>query len=191
MAISSNNKEDIIKNWDHPIELTEDKNLYDLLLVLSKENRRIDLDLEELYDDRFLDSASGEELKKIAKLVNAEMKTGEGEEKFRKRVRGEFAVQASDTTYESFATILLSILEANASSVEITTPPDTHDKVVEVRVDSGIINENPLSMSEINDLLDRTVSAGARVDIYETGAFAFAGDDTTLAGWDDGTWSSA
>lgn len=191
MAIASNNEEDIIENWDHPVELDEDKNLYDLLLVPAEENKRLDLDLEEVYDDRFLDSASGEELKKIAKLVNAEKKTGEGEEKFRKRVRGEFAVQASDTTYDSFVSVLLSILEADASSVDITTPPDTHDKVVEVKVDGGIISDNPLSNSEINDLLDRTVSAGARVDLFETGSFAFAGDDTTLAGWDEGTWSSA
>lgn len=190
MAITDDHDNDIIQHWDHPIEVYESMTLYDLIQLPLKENRRLDLELEQLYEDKFLDSASGKELEKIAELVGTKRKTREQDDKFRKRIRAEFAAQASDASYESFATAMLSILGTNAQAVDIRTPPVSPDKVVEVEVDGSVIEKNPLSRNELASLLDRTVSGGARVDLIVTGTFAFAGDDSALEGWNEGTWSS-
>jgi hypothetical protein len=186
----NNNTQDIVENWDHPISLFEGDNLYKLLEVVALENNRIDLDIEEVYDDKFLESATGQELEKIGDLVGVDRKTAEGDEKLRKRIQAEFIAQASDTTYETFASATLSILGTNKNSVSITTPPQSPPKVVSVDVDGGVIDDNPLSKTEIAGLLDKTVSADAKVNLVEKGTFAFAGDDDTLKGWDEGTWSS-
>ena len=184
------NQPDIVGNWNHPISISEQDNLYQLLTVLTAENRRLDLEIEELYDDKFLSTATGRELEKIGNFVGVKRKTDEEDPKLRKRIQAEFASQASDTTYESFATAMLSILGTNPSAVEVNTPPDTVSKVVEVKVDGSVITENPLTADELAGLLDRTVSSDAKVNLIQTGTFAFAGDDDSLKGWDDGTWSS-
>jgi len=191
MHITDNdNTQAIIENWEHPISLFEEDNLYKLLEVVALENNRIDLDIEEVYDDKFLSSATGEELEKIGDLVGVNRKTAEGDEKLRKRIQGEFAAQASDTTHEVFASAMLSILGTNKNAVTVNTPPDTVPKVVEVEVDGSIISDNPLTKTELAKLLDKTVSADAKVNIVTTGTFAFAGDDSALEGWNEGTWSS-
>jgi hypothetical protein len=181
---------DIVENWKYPIPVEEKTELYKLLQVSSKENKRINLDIETIYNNRFVTSATGDELEKIGELVGVRRKTAEGDKKLRKRIRGEFAAQASDTTFETFAVAALSILDADPDNISIEKPPTTVDKVVNLYVDGGILDDNPLSNTEITDLLDRTVSAGAKVNLIETGTFAFAGDNTNLKGWDDGTWSS-
>lgn len=180
---------DIIENWDHPINLTEGDAFYDLLLVLSRENRRISLDIEELYDDRFLSTATGTELEKLGNFVGVKRKNGESDDKLRKRIEGEFLAQASDATYETLGHIVLQILETTKEAVTIDTPPTTPSKVVKVTVDGSVIEDSILNSTELANLFDKAVSADAKVNLIQDATFAFAGDDPALEGWDEGTWS--
>jgi hypothetical protein len=190
-TISNDNVEDIVEKWDHPIQPTEADNLYKLLEVVASENRRLDIELDELYDNRFLGSATGVELEKIGDLVGINRKTGESDAKLRKRIRAGFAAHASDTTYESFTSAALSILDAGAGSVTFITPPDSsHSKVVELEVDGAVLDESPLTESELIILLNGALSVDARAKIVETGTFAFDGSDASLEGFDEGTWSA-
>jgi hypothetical protein len=96
---------------------------------------------------------------------------------------------ASDTTYDSFTSAALSILDTSPDAVEFVTPPDTPPKVIEVQLDSAVFDENPLTENELVTLLNGAVSVDARVRIKQTGTFAFAGDDDSLKGFNEGTWS--
>jgi len=187
--IQHNNRDDIVENWDHEIDLHESMNLQKLLEVVTVENQRLDIELNELYENRFLGTATGAELEKIGDLVGVNRKTDEPDKKLRKRIRGAFAAQASDTTYESFTSAALSILEAGPDAVEFITPPDTNAKIVEVQVDSAILDENPLTEDELIILLNGALSVDARAQITVTGTFAFAGGDGSLEGFNEGTWS--
>lgn len=181
---------DITDNWDHTIEIASDDNLYKLLEVVGDELKRIDLEVESLYDNRFVESATGEELEKLGDLVGINRKTDEPDEKLRKRIFAGFASQASDTTYESFCTTAISILDGSSQSVEVVTPPQTQPKVVQLIVDSQVLEENPLTQDELQVLLNGAVSIDARVMITVDGTFAFEGDDSSLEGFNEGTWSS-
>jgi hypothetical protein len=183
------NREEIIENWDHPLEPHESTNLYKLLQVLVSENERLDIELDGLYDNRFIDTATGTSLEKIGDLVGVNRKTGEKDEKLRKRIRGAFAAQASDTTYESFANAALSILDSSPDNVGFATPPETPKKTVELRMDGGDFENNPLTEDELIVLLNGALSIDAQVIVKLTGTFAFDGDDTSLEGFDEGTWS--
>lgn len=190
MHVTQNSSKDIAENWDHQIPISKEHDLYKLLEASALENDRIGLNIESIYDGRFIESARGRELEKIGELVGTRRKNGEGDLKLRKRIRAEFAAQASDTTYEMFASAVLSILETDKNSVTIIKPPDSVDKVITLELDGGVIDDSPFTRTEISSLLDRTVSAGAKVNIVEKGTFAFAGNDDTLKGWNEGTWSS-
>jgi hypothetical protein len=181
---------DITEHWEHPVPLSPETDLYKLLEATDKENSRINLDIESLYDNRFIETATGEELEKIGELVGVRRKNAEGDEKLRKRITAEFIAQASDTTYRTFAIATLAILETNPRAIDIEKPPDSVDKVVNLYVDGGALADNPLTNTEIASLLDRTVSAGGKVNIIEQGTFAFDGDESTLEGFNEGTWSS-
>jgi uncharacterized phage protein gp47/JayE len=189
--IQHKNEEDIIEHWDHPIQPHESDNLYKLLEVLTSENKRIDIELDELYDNRFLDTATGTELEKMGDLVGVKRKNNESDPKLRKRIRGAFAAHASDTTYESFTSAAMSILEATPNTIDFITPPETPPKVIEAQLDSQVLEENPLTEDELIILLNGALSVDARLRIKHVGTFAFEGDNTSLEGWDAGTWSVA
>lgn len=190
MITDHDNTEDIVENWNHSVPAQKDTNIRKLLSVVARENKRLDLDIEEVYDQRFLSSATGKELEKLGKFVGVDRKNGEGDEKLRIRIRAEFAAQASNATFSDFSAAILTILDASPEAVEIVTPPDTGPKLVEVQIDGSVIADNPLSNTELAELLDKTVSVDGKVNLIETGTFAFAGDDSTLEGWDEGTWST-
>lgn len=181
--------DEIIDNWDHPIQLHESTNLYSLLKILASENKRIDLELDRVYDDRFLATASGQSLEKMGDLVGIDRKTKEQDKKLRKRIRAAFAASASDTTYESFASAALSILDADSGAIEIKTPPETPAKIVRLNVDGSVLEENPLTEDELSVILSAALSIDAKLEITETGTFAFDGDDASLEGFNEGTWS--
>lgn len=189
MEIQHDNTEDIVENWDHPVQINEENDLYKLLQVTARENKRIDLDIEQIYDDRFLESATGVELEKIGKMVDVRRKNGEYDSKLRKRIKANFAAQASDTTFKQFASTALSILETEPGNITINTPPDTPAKVVQIELDGVILDNNPLTKTELIDLMNKVVSVDATVEMVEIGTFAFDGDESNLEGWDEGTWS--
>jgi len=187
--ISNNNVEDIVEEWDHPIDPSGAENLHKLLSVVASENARLDVELEEIYDNRFLDTATGANLQKIGDFVGIDRKANEDDPKLRKRIRGAFAAQASDTTYNSFTSATLSILEASPNQIEFITPPETNPKVVEIQLDGSVLDASPLTENELIILLNGALSADARAQIKNIGTFAFAGDDSSLEGFNEGTWS--
>ena len=186
-----NDNEEIIENWDGPIPLQEDDDLYKLLKVAESENRRIDVDIQELYDNRFVGTATGKSLNKIGDLVGINRKSNEENEKLRKRIKASFAAKASDTTYNTFVKFLLNMLETDSSGIEISTPPDSNPKEIDLQIDGSILADTLLTDQEISILLNGAVSVDARVNITRGGTFAFAGDDDTLKGFDEGTWSNS
>ena len=182
--------DDIIDNWDGPVSLEPGDNLYKLLQVVGSENRRLDLELESLYDNRFVDTATGRELEKLGRYVGVTRKTDEKDDKLRIRINAAFASQASDTTRDSFATVALLVLDADAESVSFSSPPETEPKTVELTADGSIIDASPLTIDEIQVLLNGALSVDAQAVIISGGGFAFAGDDASLEGFNEGTWSS-
>ena len=182
--------DDIIDNWDGPVSLEPGDNLYKLLQVVGSENRRLDLELESLYDNRFVDTATGRELEKLGKYVGVTRKTDEKDDKLRIRINAAFASQASDTTRDSFATVALLVLDADAESVSFSSPPETEPKTVELTADGSIIDASPLTIDEIQVLLNGALSVDAQAVIITDGTFAFEGDDASLEGFNEGTWSS-
>lgn len=184
------NSNDTVDNFDYPKPLNQDPDIYKLMDVLSSENDRLDLDIEHLYDQRFIESASGEELEKIAFEVGVKRRNGESDRKLRRRVYAAYAAQASDTTYETVAAAILQTIPATPSQVDLVTPPQSGAKNIDVTIDLAAVEDSPFTETEIVDQLERIISADASVNILIEGTFGFAGN-TSNEGFNVGTWSSS
>jgi hypothetical protein len=185
------NIEDIQQAFDYPTPVGVDDDMTALLGVLASENRRLDLDIESLYDNRFIESATGRELEKLAFEVGVRRKTGESDEKLRKRVCGAYCAQASNGTFDEVADIVMRLVDADPIQVIINTPPDVSPGTVQIGIDGASIDESPLTIDEIKEILEQSTTAGRPIDIYITGTFAFDGDNAALEGFNEGTWSTS
>lgn len=190
---SKDNIDDVTEEWPLPdaIPLYDGTEPYRFLTVLASELQRLDIEIEEVYDDRFLQTASGEELDKIAALVEATRKSNESDQKFRKRIQAIFTARASDTTYDSVASLVLMLLDADASTITINRPPTTADTQITVDAPSTVVDDSIFTESEITSLIEDALPAGHSATITKSGTFAFAGDDSNLEGWNEGTWSTS
>lgn len=191
MTFVHDNVDDLIGNFEYPRPTTRDPNLYALLGVTATENERLDLDIESLYDQRFLDSATGRELEKIGAEVGEDRQSGETDAHYRARIKAAYGALASDATFDDLAATARNTLDAGPSEISILSANETsEDKVVQLSVDGALFDNSPLTASELAEYLSDAVSADARVEIVVGGTFAFDGDNTSLKGFDDGTWSS-
>jgi hypothetical protein len=192
MALNNvDNTNELQKEWDLPVPSGEGSEIEGVFQVLATENQRIDVVLDELYDDRFLQTATNDELEMLGSYVGVDRKTDEEDNKLRKRIAAEFGAKSSNTTFDTFAKIAITILEADKDDILIETPPLTPPKTVNVGISGQVLDENPFETAELVSLLERAIGAGASITIEELGNFGFAGDDTTLEGFGDGTWSSS
>lgn len=183
--------DELLANLDIPSAPRSRNNVAEFVGVYGDELQHLDIDIEEVYDDRFVQTATGRELEKLAKFVGVRRNTGEVDDKFRKRILANFFALSSDTTFEDFARVVKDITDGDASEISILRPPDTPSAQVDILVDGAVLDDSPLTNTEIEGLLKEAVPAGHTVNLVERGTFAFAStEDDGLLGWNDGTWSS-
>lgn len=190
MKFNHSNTDDVIDALDFPRPYNSDPHLYDLLSVLTSEHRRIDLDAEQLYDQRFIETATSRELEKIAFEVGVQRRDGETDEHLRKRVYGAYIAQSSDATYDTFAEAIIQLLDASDGQFTIETPPTTAAKTVEITIDAAVIDASPLTNTEIESILEDIISVDGTVNLIVGGTFGFDGDPDN-EGFNEGTWSGA
>lgn len=183
--------DELLANLDIPSAPQSRGTIAELMGVYGDELKHLDIDIEEIYDDRFVQRATGRELEKLARYVGVRRNTSETDDKFRKRVLANFFALSSDTTFEDFARVVKDITDADAGEVSIDQPPTAASAQVDVFVDGAVLDDSPLTNTEIEDLLREAVPAGHTVNLIERGTFAFATTESDgLLGWNDGTWSS-
>lgn len=189
---SYDNHDELLANLELPSAPQSRQNIADFMGVYGDELKHIDVDIQNVYDGRFIQTASSTELEKLGRFVGIRRNTAEGDEKFRKRILANFFALSSDTTYEGFARVAKDITDAEAGEISIEQPPTAPSAQVNILVDGAVLDESSLTDSELVALLDEAVPAGHTVELVERGTFAFANPDESdgLLGWDDGTWSS-
>lgn len=183
------------ENWDHgAIEPRLDDPLYDLVVALVSELYRIDGEIERLFEQRFVDTATGIELDRLGRLVGVERPFGENDDAFRIRVKAGYAKATSTCDFESFAKVALKIIDGQASQLTITNEFDTKPATVIVEAPSSVLSDNPLSNSEIQSFLEDAVPMSHRVELRENGSFQFLEADGTApsgTGFGQGTWTES
>jgi hypothetical protein len=129
---------------------------------------RLDADMDDIYDNRFIESATNEQLELLAANVGVERKSGESETSFRSRTRAGYLIAISEGTYEDVAKATLALLNTGSSGITFENPPNTNGGVGRIELQQTIIDDSALTQQEIADELTEAVPLGHRIEIIST-----------------------
>jgi hypothetical protein len=146
-------------------------NFYALVKSLLSAANAVDDNIIDVYHETHVGTATGESLDKFGTLVNTPRKSSESDEKYRARLKAQFAQVQLSGTYNEFTQFVGTVLDTDVSNITFTTAYDANPATITVRVDSKIFTENNLTASEVIDLLGGGVPAGHEVEVQESGSF--------------------
>lgn len=156
------------------VEIDSDDPLAALLRTLVSQFHRLDTEIDDLYDQRFIDTATDRELELLSANVGVEPRTGETDASFRARVRAGYRIATSDGTFEAVARAALALLDADPGDIQLIGPPETTGGVGRVLAPDILVEQSPLSQSEIAAELTRAAPLGHRLEVVT--------EDTLLLG---------
>jgi len=172
------NYKELIDNWDNDaVVLREGDIPHHILKALGSGLDQVDIDIAEVYDSRFIESASDSHLGKIGEQVAVLRKNNEKDDAFRIRVESGYARAVSDSTFDTFARVVLNIFDADGEETVITGADG--EPVVIVRIPLQYIEKSPLTKSEITEELTESTPASDGVRVEGTGTFELGGPNYT------------
>jgi uncharacterized phage protein gp47/JayE len=167
------------REWDSALSFHPDSNTYTLLSALLSETDRVDADLEEIYNQQHIYSATGEDLEQWGDLARVERKTGEPDDKYRTRILAAFRASTTGTTFDQFVEFTSTVLATDHDNLDFETSYDPEPAVVQVTANSSIYDAVSLTATEIEDILGSGVPAGHAVNVIERGTFLLKQDGDT------------
>lgn len=150
----------LVKRWPYGFQhIGEHDPLFDYLSGYASELQQIDVFIDELYEQRFLESATGHELEKLAGEVGVTRDDGETDESLRYRARLRKAVAASDGTPSDIEVILqIAFSEETLGEINVTHSPGA--PVTQFNIPGNEIDNIPISRAEFESELERAFPAG-------------------------------
>jgi len=174
-------------NWPYDrVVPTEEGAVYDLLTVLETEYDRIDVELDELQEQRFIETATGVELDKLASEVGVIRETGESDERLRFRTQIAKAITRSSGNIYELVQLFKILFGDNTSNIVLT--PVTDEPVIKMDVPDVILQKVPVDVSTLEDLLSQSLPSGDSLSITTNKTFAFDGTEDG-AGFNEGGWA--
>lgn len=173
----ADNTDELISEWDLTVVYPfEDTNLYGLLSGLAAAYDDIDDAVQDLLEQRHVETATGRSLELLGDLADVSRQSGESDDKYRKRIIASFRAGLSGTTFEDLLSFLEFILEIDDETIEISQ--DTGARV-SVNLPSNAVTQSPLTSSEITQLSEDVVPAGHTISLVQSGTFEVKADGTT------------
>lgn len=164
------------REWDSGIAFNPRSNTYKLVQALLSQANRLDDSIDEVYHAHHIETAEGKELEQFGKLVNTPRKSGEPDDKYRTRVKAQFAQAKTHTDFDSFVQFCTSVLGTDVDNLEFVTNYSADPATVVLRADSAIFDAVSLTASEVVDILGGGVPAGHAVKVQESGTFRLKSD---------------
>lgn len=156
------------------IVVPEDSDGRDIVETFKRQMDRLDMEIDELHEQRFVDTATGKHLERIGARFGVEKKEGESEEKFRKRIEGARNASLSRGTYQDVARVAIDIMDTDPSNIDLKRAYETGDEGTGVvTVPGNVIDDSPLTQSEMANILSDAAVGGHRIQIQQSDAFTF------------------
>lgn len=162
--------------WDSGIEFGPGSNTYRLVDALLSQADRIDDDLEAVYDQQHINSATGENLDKFGNLVNVSRQTGESDARYRVRIKARLRAATIEPTFDQFVQFVASVLNTSNENIGFTTNYGGDPATVTVSAPQDIYDSVALTESEVADILGEGVPAGHEVQALVGGTFRLRSD---------------
>lgn len=165
--------------WDSPIDFGPKSNTYALFEALLSEVDRIDGELESIYEQQHIDSATGEELDQFGRLVDTDRQTNESDDRYRARIKAAFRASTMGATFDQFVEFCAAVLSTNIGNLNFRTNYGSDPAVVRVGADPSVYDTLNLTNTDVKELLGRGVPAGHEVIVLEGGTFRLKSDGQT------------
>lgn len=183
---------DIRDRWPYDFQyIDSDDKFGQYLGVFTDELDELNTTLETLYDERFIESATNQQLRKFGGRVGVTRKSNEDDTEFRFRVLLNHVVAASKGTAEDIEAILTVAFGADALS-SITIDSVAGDPITRFFIDSGQLSQIPIGRLRFESLLEKAFPCGTGVEIVTEQTFTFVGENDTApsyaAGFGQGAW---
>jgi hypothetical protein len=167
------------QQWEYPLLFSKGSNNRKLFEVFSKLFDEADQDIENIYNQQHINSATGNDLDKFGKLVNVERKSNENDDKYRARIKGTFRASTIGTTFDEFTEFCAEVLTTNIQNLNFNTPYVSEPATVVVGAEESIYADLGFTNSEITNLLQKGSPAGHKVDVVVGGTFQVKSDGQT------------
>jgi hypothetical protein len=167
------------QQWESAIDFSPRSNTYKLFRALLSVSERIDNDLEEIYEQTHINSATGSELDQFGELVDVDRETGEGDDRYRARIKAAFRASTIGTTFDQFTEFAATVLNTNLSNLNFATQYKADPGTVRVGASPEVYDQLNITEQDAKELLGRGVPAGHEVIILEGGTFRLKADGDT------------
>lgn len=158
----------LVEHWPYDFQYIErDSEFWDYLGAYVSQLHRIDVMIDELYEQRFLESATTTELEKLALEVGITRRENENDEELRFRARLRKAVAASDATPADIEGILTIAFGEDTLS-DITVTHASGRPVTQFNIPQPELDDIPLIREEFRQELERAFPAGYGVELTTT-----------------------
>jgi uncharacterized protein YciU (UPF0263 family) len=162
--------------WESSIDFSKNSNTYGLVRALLAETERIDDDIEDIYEQQHINSATGEELEQFGALVNVDRQTGESDDRYRARIKASFRASTMGTTYDQFAEFCSTVLNTDIQNINFRTNYEARPGIINVGTAPSVYDDLDLTNEEVRDVLGSGVPAGHEVRVLEGGTFRLKED---------------
>lgn len=182
-------------NWPYAFQdPTENEAFRTLLTTFAEDVARLDRAINAVYENRFIESATGRELAKLGSVVGVTRRAGEDDETLRYRVRLSMAVAASTGTAEDIEAVIDAAFGADAlDKIGVETSADTPELLFLIPPQK--IDAIPISQARVGDRLNQAMPAGTGVQVIsDEDVFTFRSDAADAedyeAGFGEGVWTN-
>jgi hypothetical protein len=162
--------------WESAVAFSDGSNTYRLVRTLLTLYDSVDENIEDVYEQTHINSATGAELDQFGELVNVERKTNGSDNKYRARIKAFFRASTIGTTYNQFTEFVAETLNSDIQNFTFTTPHTNQPATVVVAAQGSVYQSVGFSNEEIVELLSKGVPAGHEVTVVEGGTFSLKSD---------------
>jgi len=152
-----------------------------ILKLYKRQMDRLDLEIDEMFEQRLVETATAQHLERIGARYGVQRKTGEDDDKLRLRIKAAQNVAQSRGTYRDIAEIALDIFDTDPSKMTLVPPSESGQEGTGIiRTTGDVIDNSPFTTEEITSILSDGAIAGHRIKVEQEDAFTFGDPDN---GW--------
>jgi len=155
----------VVENWPYDFQYIDtDSDHFDYLGVFATEMQHVDVFIDELYEQRFIETATTDELRKLGAEVGVTKRVNETEKEFRFRVQLGKAIAASDGTANDIETIIdIAFSNVNKSNIDVEHAQGL--PVIRFAIPQPYLDDIPLTQQELTDRLEDAFPCGFGVEV--------------------------
>ena len=167
--------------WDNRgIAFHTSSNTYKLLSAIASEHERVRNTYNILDTLNKIGTAEGRALDKFGFAVNLPRQTGEGDDRYRKRIILRYRLNSVEGTMEEIMQFMATMLTTNTGQIEYNTRFGASPATLFISADAALYEQSPLTIAEIQQIAGEVVSAGHRVVLEKQGTFRVTSDSLLI-----------